>query len=886
MRWSGLLLAACMGPLSAANIDGTLDASFADGGRSLFGFMESDQTRVRAIVKGEQGSIWMFAEDRDDPAAVYMVKTTANGNPDVAFGPANDGRRRIVLPAALIPQAEAIDIDGAIIQADGKPIFFGGLRAIGNNTGAFPAFACRLTASGTLDGGYGTAGCRTVRAFIANDERCRATDAALTPDAKLVMVGNCIANNQPERPFLTRLNAAGGFDTEFAGGAGLVTPTAPLASIQSQHLESVVVRPNGLIAVLGEYMMFSNNVVDLELGVTQFDGGGSIDSGFASNGFRSFAFDLGGDNADRARDLALRADGRLLALGEATLGQPPQTRALLAGLLANGQIDPAVGPAGRRVEDFSGSLGLESRLATLEFDDRDRAVIAARRVDGLPDALIHTGTDFWVPVMRAIAPEHVFRLVISADTATSGLVSNAAQGVSIPFTVAAGASTALELSPHLIGIATADSVQALGFHVTTLAPVSVVVVAGRTFSIDSYIITPTPQLGREFRVMAWGAGPGAGTQTTIAAAFNNTQLWITPSITIGARPAGVPYTITLQQGQSYHLFGAVQNTDMTGTRVSSNRPVQVIAGHSCGQVPVGTGLCDIMFDTQAPIDTWGTQFVAVPDPTLPAGHSVRVLAHESDTRVWFDGVSQAVLAAGQTFSAIRTTPTVITTSKPAAAASLALGCENHLLPTCPGDPSLAMLPPTSQWGLRQHVVVTGPISTYETIERVTLVVPADAVAGIFFDDVQIPEAAFTPTADGSFRTTSFLSTVGFHLLRAARPVMAQVNNIANAEGLAHGIVHAPQLSVGNETGTANDVLLRLTPTLARDPTFGINGVIVIDHTGYLGSANPSRDEIVRAIPDGAGILVASAVRNNDSGQDLLMAYRVAAGSLFRNGFED
>lgn len=890
MRWSPFLLAAVVGSVSAANPDGRIDATFGDDGRSVFGFLQSDHVQLRAIVKGtpaEGDRIWMFAEDNDDPAAFYVVKMSADGEPDANFGPDSDGRRRNVLPAALIPQAEALRIDGAVLQADGKPLVFGGLRAIGADTGVYPAFVCRLNAAGLLDGTYGVGGCRTMRSFIADDETCRATDVARAPDGAAVVIGNCIAHDRAEQPFITRLTSTGGVDLEFGAGAGLITPPAPLASITAQHFEAVVVRPDGRIAVLGDYMMFSNSVADLELGISQFDGGGSPDTSFGGNGFRSFVFDLGGDNADHARDLALRADGRLLALGEATHGQPPRTHAMFAGMLADGSIDPSVGVTGQRVEDFDDSLGLDSKLATLEFDDRDRAVIAARQVEGNPDAVIHTGRDFWVGFIRSVAPVSVFRLVITSDAATSGMVSNASEGIAIPFTVAAGSSTEIELPPAMLDEPTSDVILPLAIHVTALTPVSVVAVTGRVFSVDSYVVTPTPELGREFRVMAWGEGIGLGSQVAVSAPFDDTQLWITPTITIDGHPAGVPYPVTLQQGETYHL-AALALGDLTGTRVSSSRPIQVISGHSCGQIPADIDFCDQMTDTQLPLDTWGTQFVAVPDPSVSDGELVRVLAHESDTRVWFDGVSQAVLDAGETFAALRTTPTVVTTSKPAAAASYGIGCKNHEAGEgqCPGDPSMLILPPQSQWAQRQHLVVPTDFGNNPHTERVTLVVPSDAVDSVFVDDIQVPAAAFTPSADGDFATTSFLPGPGAYTLRAARPFFAQVSSTILSERFTHGLIHAPQLEVSNDTGSADDVVMRLDAGLGRDETFGVDGIITIDHTAYFGSSSPTRDDIVRAIPDAAGIVVGSAVRNADSGQDLLMAYRIAAGSLFRDGFED
>jgi len=163
MRWSILLFAVCAGPVPAANLDGVPDPSFGDGGRTAIGYLQSDHVGARAIVKGTpaQGEgLRIFDEDRDDPATVYVAKFLNDGDPDPNFGPSSDGRRLSGLPAGLIPQTEAVDLDGAILQLDRKPIVFGGLRAIGANTGVFLAFVCRLNVAGQLDDNYGISGIR------------------------------------------------------------------------------------------------------------------------------------------------------------------------------------------------------------------------------------------------------------------------------------------------------------------------------------------------------------------------------------------------------------------------------------------------------------------------------------------------------------------------------------------------------------------------------------------------------------------------------------------------------------------------------------------------------------------------------------------------------
>lgn len=890
MRLSSLVLIACCASASALAADGGLDVAFGDAGRRSFGFAETDQVQMRASARSAQGRLWLFGEAPDDPAALFIGRMDAAGQPDGGFGPGGDGRRRTPLPTSLIAQTEALALDGAVLQADGKPIVFGGLRAVPGETGAYPAIVCRLAVAGSFDASFDGDGCRTLRASIADDEVCRITDAAVGADGMISVVGNCTAHDRTERPFVARLTADGAPDAEFGGGTGLVPAPASLPGIESQHYEALVVRPDRRIAVLGQFLSSSGNALDLELGLVQFDAAGALDAAFNGNGMRLFAFDLGADDADRARDLVLRPDGRLLALGDATLADPPMTVALLAGALPDGTPDGTVGSGGRRVEDIDGTLGANAALASLELDAQGRALIAAREVTGQPDAITDTGTDFWIGFPRTAetdAEDQFVRLLISSDLATTGTIGNAALGIAIPFATVAGAATEITLPIALQNPADDDLPLPLAVHVLAQAPVSVVAMNGRRYSLDSFVATPTERLGREYRLMAWGDGLGPGSQLVVTAVQNATTVWITPAVAVAGHAAGVPYAVAMQRGQTYHLWindGA--GADLSGTHIVGDKPIAVLGGHTCARVPAGVEFCDLAIEQQQPVEGWGTRFVFTPSPLLPGGENLRVLAHEGDTRVWLDGVAVATLDAGATYDVLRNAPAVVTTSRPAAAAKLAPSCAVHGLPGCYGDPNMVLLPSTRQWSARQHVVVPPPPFGMPTDQRITLVVPAARIDQVFFDDVPLSPGLFTPIGDGSYAVATLVRAPRSYTVSAPEPIMVAVDGYTGRQGHAHTGAGAPFLEVGTATGSADDALLRLTPGLARDRCFGQNGRVTIDHTSHVGGATPSVDTVVRAFAGGGGVLVGSAVRNSQTGERRLLAYRLIAEALFCDDFEE
>lgn len=870
-------------PAMAANIDGTLDPGFGDSGRSLFGYLESETPQMRAIAKHPgSGRIWMFGDDPNDRTALYIARTFANGQPDTGFGPNLDGHRRTTLPAALIPQLESLAVDGAIIQSDGKPLVFGGLQSAEGEIGPFPALICRLAAAGGLDATFDGDGCQTIISFLDGNERCVATDAAITLNDDILVIGNCIAEAMVERPFIARLNANGSVDTEFAGGVGLVTPPLPATNAYTQHYEAIVVRPDGLFAVLGEFMLASNSVFDLDLGLLQFDNGGSIDTTFDIDGFQSFTFDLGGDNHDRARDLVLRSDGKLLALGEAKLLNPQRTVALLAQANVDGSVDSGFDGDGQRVDELDGELGFTGTIASLELDDLGRAIVAASDVSGQPQANIDSGTDFWFVLPSSVPPEQVNTVMISSEVAATGVISSPALVETFPFSVAPGAPTLVQLPPslHTITDAMSGEISDNTVHLTATAPVNVVPIHGRSFSVDTTVMLPIAELGTHYRIMAWGVGPGAGSFLSVVANAPNTKVTITPSVLAADHPPGVPFTVTLQTGEAYNLRGQLAVGDMTGSIVVADKPVAVFGGHTCAQVPAGAGLCDLVYEQLQPVSRWGSTHVMVPTPARPSGDLIRIVAHEPDTRVYSNGASIALLMPGDEFDVLRSSATVITTSKPAAVAQFTRGCKlDESVDDCPGDPSMLTLEPVTRWSTDQVALVHANFGfTIGRNPTLGIVAPITAIDTVTVNGVLLGAAAFTTISNSGFAYAQSARLPGEYVVHAAAPISVTVTGVGHSEAYAHRGAVLSTGTQGAAQASADDVLLRLKPNGSRDPEFGSNGRVTVANANYF-------DRPIRAFADGDGILVGTAVRQVEANQDLMLAYRIASGSLFKDGFE-
>jgi hypothetical protein len=84
-----------------------------------------------------------------------------------------------------------------------------------------------------------------------------------------------------------------------------------------------------------------------------------------------------------------------------------------------------------------------------------------------------------------------------------------------------------------------------------------------------------------------------GSQFAIVATADATSVSIIPSVTTGERPGGVPYQITLQQGQTYRLRNSdPPPSDLSGTSVIADKPIAVFTGHECARIPPEFLFCD------------------------------------------------------------------------------------------------------------------------------------------------------------------------------------------------------------------------------------------------------------------------------------------------------
>ena len=134
---------------------------------------------------------------------------------------------------------------------------------------------------------------------------------------------------------------------------------------------------------------------------------------------------------------------------------------------------------------------------------------------------------------------------------------------------------------------------------------------------------------------------GIHSQIMLVGCRPSTNITITPTqtITIPSDLNGGSNSVTLSPGQSHSFFLnsletflITSNTsDLTGTRIVSNKPLTVTSGSDCARVPQTSNSCEYLVEQIPPTATWGYNFVLVPFRGRETGQYYKVVTSQDNT---------------------------------------------------------------------------------------------------------------------------------------------------------------------------------------------------------------------------------------------------------------
>jgi PKD repeat protein len=210
-----------------------------------------------------------------------------------------------------------------------------------------------------------------------------------------------------------------------------------------------------------------------------------------------------------------------------------------------------------------------------------------------------------------------------------------------------------------------------GIHITSTNLITVYYDEDEYWNQDIFALKGRNALGREFYTPfnnIWPNGNYAPvipySSIDIVATQDNTQITITPTAAcVGGHPAGIPFTITLNRGETFSCQATTQAAagHLAGTHIVSNKPIAVTIKDDS----VAANVCrDLIGDQTVPLrradntSVVGYEYIVMrgkinlinpnavpPDPDgVQTGERIFIMATQPNTQVFIDGVLLTTLA--------------------------------------------------------------------------------------------------------------------------------------------------------------------------------------------------------------------------------------------------
>jgi uncharacterized delta-60 repeat protein len=220
--------------------------------------------------------------------------------------------------------------DGVAIQGNGKIVT---VADVINSNKTRSAAVFRFNPDGSVDTSFGNKG--VAKAQLTKNSSADDYAMAIQGDGKILVAGRTTTGSGTDF-FLARFNMTGALDTSFGSGGMVYTSFGN----NGDEAYAIVVQTDGKIVLAGRTFLPTGAVGAL----ARYNPNGSLDSNFGSGG----KVVLSADGFAIANGLALQADGKIVAVGEAdpvSGGGWPQDFGVVR-YLTNGTLDPSFGSGG------------------------------------------------------------------------------------------------------------------------------------------------------------------------------------------------------------------------------------------------------------------------------------------------------------------------------------------------------------------------------------------------------------------------------------------------------------------------------------------------------------------------------------------------------------
>ncbi len=331
-----------------------------------------------------------------------------------------------------------------------------------------------------------------------------------------------------------------------------------------------------------------------------------------------------------------------------------------------------------------------------------------------------------------------------------------------------------------------ETISNKSFHLVADDDVAVVIHSEADKSSDACLVYPVDALGQNYFVFSYESNfysqistfQTTPSQFCVVATEDNTTIEFTPSAST-FRFGLTPQRVQLEKGEVYLVQAdilngttTVGNSDLTGTRIISDKPVAVFGGHQRANIPYEVYASrDFLLSQMIPLEAWGRDVFVVPfaEPSVIRTDDYdvnRITVAYDNTTLYVGGDEYATLNQGDVITRDISEAFYIEGDNPIRASLYKRSTNanaNSNQTFSESDPFMVLFPPKQQF-LREYNFINVDLPNY-TRHFVSVIIPTENINSLKIDG-NLVSADFKPVNGIDYSYANILVDAGGHNITA------------------------------------------------------------------------------------------------------------------------
>ncbi|MBM2816362.1 MAG: IgGFc binding protein [Ignavibacteria bacterium] len=261
-----------------------------------------------------------------------------------------------------------------------------------------------------------------------------------------------------------------------------------------------------------------------------------------------------------------------------------------------------------------------------------------------------------------------------------------------------------------------------GVHVYSDYPMVVYAIVRYKYTSDGFLAIPTSSLGKEYICASYNTDPMFSavwgyhlpSMCGITSPYNDNKVKFVvggnpASMTAGDKKPGQSISIVMNKGDVFMVSAKGDYGDLAGSKIIATKPISVVSGNQCNNIPAGNQWCDYCCEMELPAFTWGKDYHVPSVPGRKWPSLMRVFAKEPLTTIYRDGKQISFIKnyggiMGEGYQETRITPmdqaqrpVVISGDKPIYVMVYNCGVQEDGYPLPNSDPFWMVMTPMAQY---------------------------------------------------------------------------------------------------------------------------------------------------------------------------------------------